>query len=166
MTSQEFAARYSSKVEVYRFLASEVGAYLPEYGVVTVLHLRDLAAGKRKLILCKDAKQIHVPQFEDLDKEDMLAFAAAYPEVARALPSEEREVKKLHRSYIANVIHTLVGEPFRQWVEINMAARNRKIEVDQNLMIEMDAEVLRAFQASTSISGKSGHHPVNPFFPL
>ena len=79
MTSQEFAARYNSKGEVYRFLATEVGAYVPDYKVVTIWHLKDIAAGKRRLILCKDAKQIFVPQFEGLNKEEMLKFAADYP---------------------------------------------------------------------------------------
>ena len=51
MNANEFASKYSGKPEVYRFLAGEVGAYLADYDVVTIWHLRDLAAGKRKLIL-------------------------------------------------------------------------------------------------------------------
>ena len=154
VTSQEFAARYNSKGEVYRFLATEVGAYLPDYKVCTIWHLKDIAAGKRRLILSKNAKQTFVPQFEGLNKEDMLKFAAAYPQVAEALPAEAREVDKLHRQYIANVIYTIAGAPFHQWVEGVMADRTRKIQQEQNLMIEMDPEVLRTFQASSAVSGK------------
>ena len=113
---------------MFRFLASEVGAFLPEYAVVTIWHLRDLAAGKRLLILAKDAQHFFVPQFEDLDKQDMLDFGAGYPKVMEALPLVEHERAKLHRSYLANVIYTLVGDPFRKWVNNVMELRNRKIQ--------------------------------------
>ena len=61
--------------EVWRFVASDCGAYLPDYESVTIWHLRDLAAGKRKIIKCTDVKTIHVPQFEGLKIETMLEFA-------------------------------------------------------------------------------------------
>ena len=61
VTAAEFSAKFSSKPEVYRFLATEVGAYLCTYETMTVWHLRDLAAGKRKLILSKNVKHLHVP---------------------------------------------------------------------------------------------------------
>ena len=41
---------YCFIVEVYRFLASEVKAYLPSYDTVTVWHLRDLAMGAKTII--------------------------------------------------------------------------------------------------------------------
>ena len=52
-----------SNVEVYRFLSSEVKAYLPSYETVTVWHLRDLAMGVKTIIPCDDIKFIDVPQF-------------------------------------------------------------------------------------------------------
>jgi hypothetical protein len=56
ITAQEFGAKYSSKVEVYRFLASDVRIYLPEYLQCTVWHLRDIAGGRRTKIGCDDVK--------------------------------------------------------------------------------------------------------------
>jgi hypothetical protein len=53
-------------LEVYRFLSSEVRAYLPSYETVTVWHLRDLAMGVKNIIKCDDIKVIDVPQFEGL----------------------------------------------------------------------------------------------------
>ena len=44
-----------------------------------------------------------------------------------ALPSEPREVDKLLRQYVINVVYTLVGDPFRLWVESVMKARDEKI---------------------------------------
>ena len=42
----------------------------------------------------------------------MLAFGEQYTEVMRALPLNNKEILKLPRSYIANVIYTIIGELF------------------------------------------------------
>ena len=47
-----------------------------------------------------------------------------------ALPIVQKEVKKLPRQYIGNVIFTLVGEPFRQWVLERVESRNERCTVD------------------------------------
>ena len=47
-TYQEWGARFKSKSENYRFLTTEVGAYLPEYTQISVYFLKDLLAGKKK----------------------------------------------------------------------------------------------------------------------
>ena len=47
LTVAELSAKMSSKVELYRFMATEVKAYLPSYETVTVFHLRDLASGTK-----------------------------------------------------------------------------------------------------------------------
>ena len=53
-----------------------------------------------------------MPQFEGLSIEKMLEWALQYPDVYRVLPDEEREIMKLHRQYVANVIYTVTGAPF------------------------------------------------------
>ena len=45
-------------LEVYRFLSSEVKAYLPSYETVTVWHLRDLAMGVKRIIYSDKVKLI------------------------------------------------------------------------------------------------------------
>ena len=50
INAASFGAKYSSKREVFRFLVSEAGVYLPTYETVTVFHMRDIVAGKRKMI--------------------------------------------------------------------------------------------------------------------
>ena len=69
------------------------------------------------MIKASEIKQLSIPLYENLSTNDILEWAKAYPEVSRALPSEPREIDKLLRQYIINVIYTLVGEPFRKWVE-------------------------------------------------
>ena len=80
--------------------------------------MRDLVAGRRHMIKTDCVKTINVPFFEGLSIEKMLAWAAKRPEkVMDALPVVKREVDKLPRAYIANIIFTLVEDPFVKWVE-------------------------------------------------
>ena len=44
-----FNAKYSNKGEIYRFLATEAMIYLPPYQTITIWHLKDLAASKKKV---------------------------------------------------------------------------------------------------------------------
>ena len=91
---------------------------------MTCYHLRDIAQGKRKIIKSANVKTLGVPLFEGLSTEDILKWAEKYPDVYRALPIERREIDKLHRKYIINVVYTIVGEPFKKWVDKVMDQRN------------------------------------------
>ena len=153
ITSSEFAAKFQSKREVYRFLASDVKAYLPSIETTTIWHLRDLASGKKRIIKSEKIKHLNVPQFKGLTIPDMLEFADNYPTCKFYLPVD-KEVYKLSRQYIANIIYTVVGTPFANWVRDKVDARNTKIKQEQNLLIEMDPDIAAAFRASTSVSGK------------
>ena len=46
--TKEFAAKFRTKGEVYRFLDNDVDAYLPAQDCVTIYFLKDLLTGKRK----------------------------------------------------------------------------------------------------------------------
>ena len=79
------------------------------------------------ILYSKDINHISVPQYETLKMEAMLEFAKSFPKVYLALPSEEREIQKLHRQYVANLIYTIVGAPFKKWIDAMVEARNIKI---------------------------------------
>ena len=90
----------------------------------------------------------------------MLYHSRNWPQVAKALPLEPREVEKLPRAYIANCIYTLIGPVFKQWVDGEIEKRNQKILEDQDMVIDMDPDILAAFRASHHVStqnGASGH---------
>ena len=95
-------------IEVYRFLSSEVRAYLPSYETVTIWHLRDLAMGVKTIINCDNIKVIDIPQFEGLTIQDIFNFAQNDRDVERALPPS-KEIQKLSRAYLANVVYTIMG---------------------------------------------------------
>ena len=136
-------------------MAFDCGVYLPAYDTVTIWHLRDIASGKRKYIKAIAVKTIQVPHFDGLTFDTMIVNAKKHPGFSSFLPMEPREVEKLPRAYLANLIYTIVGDPFKQWVRKRMQERTQKIQEDQDMAIEMDQEIYEAFKASNSISGKS-----------
>jgi len=58
VNANSFGAKYQSKREVYRFLSHDCGAYVSSYESMTIFHLRDLIAGRRKRIKAVDVKVI------------------------------------------------------------------------------------------------------------
>jgi hypothetical protein len=114
--AKEIGAKFRSKREIYRFLTAEVKCYLGDFETMTIWHLRDLAAGDRQIIPSTRVKFISIPNYTGLKIEKMVEFARDYPAAMQALPIEA-EIKQLHRQYLANVIFTIVGEPFQNWVD-------------------------------------------------
>ena len=50
------------------------------------------------------------------------------------------------------MIYTVAGRPFADWVAQQVAERNSARADEQNLMIDLDPEVAKAFQGSTHVS--------------
>ena len=86
-----------------------------------------MASGNRRAIKSSDVKDISIPHFEGLTVDAMLHHAKNWPAVGLALPIEPREVEKLPRAYLGNVIYTIVGKPFRDWIDGAIKTRNEKI---------------------------------------
>jgi hypothetical protein len=135
--AKAFGAKYQSKREVYRFLTHDCGAYLASYQTMTIFHMKEIVAGTRRRVKEADVKQLNVPHFEGLKLQTFLSYAASKPAVMEALPSVLREREALPRGYLANVIYTLVGEPFKHWVEQRVNNRHNQRRQEEG-MIEMD----------------------------
>ena len=65
-------------------------------------------------------------------------------------------LKKLPRQYIANIIYTIVGKPFTDWIDARVNERHEKRAMENNLNIQMDPEIARIFQQSTAVSTMNG----------
>ena len=109
--------------------------------------------GVKTIIRCDKVKVIDVPQFEGLTIKDIFEFAQNSPGVERALPPS-KEIAKLARCYLANVVYTIIGQPFQDWVTFQVNARNKRVALEGNNVISMDPEIAQIFHQSTSISGK------------
>ena len=99
---------------------------------------------------------IQVPYFENLSVEEFVSYAEAHAnqEAMRALPAVRTEILKLPRNYIANVIRTIIGAEFEEWVQNRVNARNQRVQDEREVAIMMDPTIEAIFRASTSTSGK------------
>ena len=50
VSSKEFASKYKSKREIFNFLATEVGIYLPPYECCTIYFLKEIMGGSKRMI--------------------------------------------------------------------------------------------------------------------
>ncbi len=67
---------------------------------------------------------------------------------------DERDIHKLPRQFVLNVVYSCVGGEFQQWVDTQVSTRNQKFVADDRMMIELDPEVANAFAGSTAVSSK------------
>ena len=72
----------------------------------------------------------------------------------KALPSVKHEILKLPREFIGNVIATIVGDPFYEWVDEQIKIRNAKFKEEHDQFLELDEGVATVVVGSTSISCK------------
>ena len=100
--------------------------------------------GVKRIIKCDDVKVVDVPQFEGLAIKDIFDFACNSADVENALPPP-KEISKLSRSYLSNVIYTVMGEPFQAWITEQVNKRNQKVALEGNNVISMDPEIARIF---------------------
>ena len=66
----------------------------------------------------------------------------------------QRELHKISREWIYNVVATILGETFTDWVKDLIDDRNEDIRDKRKLDIELDPDVAEAFRASTAVSSK------------
>ena len=71
----------------------------------------------------------------------------------RAFPEEGREIRKLPRAWINNVIYTLDCQ-FANWVQLKQKERTDKLLKEENLGLNLDPEIAAIFQNSNAISCK------------
>ena len=135
MSAAQFAAKFKSKRECHRFLAVEVGAYIPPLSTVTIYHMRDLIAGQKRvsatlseiltilfvfqIIYGEGVKHFSVPLYETLKVVEMLKFAQRWQEVGEFFPSV-KEVMKWPRQYTINCLVIILGPRFTEWVDMRI----------------------------------------------
>ena len=162
---QTFAAKYKSKKEIYGFLAGPCNAYLAGYENVSIYYLRDLLIGKKKRkciltitnlsvdIKADKVKHLFVPFYEGLNIDTFIEKALQYPGLKAYIPNGP-DADRISRQWLINVIHTVAGDDFADWVHRTVDERNAKVENKNKLTLEMDPEIAEAFYASKQVSSK------------
>ena len=95
------------------------------------------------------------PVYKSLSIENFLEAARQHQAVMDYLP-DKRDLHRLPRQFIINVLHTVLGEPIRQMIQEAIKRRNDLVAENRNLIIELDPEIATAFKESLNISSKLG----------
>ena len=112
-------------------------------------------SGAKTSLQSYQVKTIVVPHYKGLTIKDILDFVLGDAAVQNALPST-KECLRLERSFICNVAYSIIGEPFKDWVDKQVNERNERVAIDGNQYISMDPEIARVYQASTQVSTTKG----------
>ena len=107
---------------------------------------------KKKLFFkSDDIKYLACPHYEGLSIKNILEFASKDARVPKYLP-DDRDIDKVPRQWIVNICYTILGKPFADWVGESIAHRNQKVAEKQDLLLDLDPEILKAFHQSKNIS--------------
>ena len=83
----------------------------------------------------------------------MLSRGIKDPRVVNALPPE-KDAARLGKGYLVNLVYSIQGESFSEWMNGLIEERNAKVAAERDMMIHLDPAVLEAFNGSTSVSCK------------
>ena len=113
VSSKSFSAKYRSKREIYNFLGTDVGVFLPPYDNITIYFLKELMGGQKKMLSTSNIRTIHIPQYEGLGVKDIRQYLDEnHPEVYHYLPEPSLELPKVPKQWLANVCTTILKEEF------------------------------------------------------
>ena len=100
-----------------------------------------------QILKCDDVKVIYVPQYEHLGLKEIIKFAFTYENVLCYLPIT-KELTKMSRKYICDVIYSIVGDDFENWVKARVDARHANMATKKDLMVSLDPEIAACFTNS------------------
>lgn len=96
---------------------------------------------------------LYVPLYKGLTIETILEQGRKNEQTMHYLP-DERDIHRLPRQFIAAIVFSIVGEPFKAFVSQGIKERNDAVAENRNLMIELDPAIAEAFRSSVNISSK------------
>jgi hypothetical protein len=99
-------------------------------------------------------RTISVPYYDSLSLQKIIEFCREQPNEMHLYMPDRLEVHKVSREWICNVIATVLGETFTNWVRVKIEARNEDVTEKKDMNIELDEDIAAAFNASTSVSCK------------
>ena len=117
--------------------------------------MKDLISGAKKFLKCDQIRHLYVPQYETLKLEEIYLFMKSKSTCYNYFPIE-KEMKKLPKQWIVNVLYTALGDAFGDWVKGRIESRNEKVVKEKNLLIDMDPAVAAAFTNSSAVSLAKG----------
>ena len=155
MTVNDLSSKFRAKSELINVLWREGDIYLPPKRDVTQKYLRKLLHGEKWYVKWSEVKVINIPQYEGLTVNDLIKFAESEFDIDKFLPEYDYD-KVPNRTWLCNLINTIIPEKLNMLVDKKIKERNQKLIASQNLMINAKEEFISIFKNSQSISSLKG----------
>ena len=91
-------------------------------------------------IKCSQVSYLFAPQYNGLAIKHILAIARSHPNVLQYLP-DELDWHRLPRQWLINVLNTIIGREFADWVNNIIHKRCDDLAAKHDLLIEVDSEI-------------------------
>ena len=78
-----------------------------------------------------------MPQYAGLSMDDILVKARTIQSVLERLPAD-KEILKLPKQWVVNVVYTQAGDPFAAWVQQKVKDRNEEVATKKDINISVD----------------------------
>lgn len=102
----------------------------------------------------KDAKHLFVPHYKSLTVAKILLHCHEHHDgVFEYLPIE-KEQKQLPRPWLCDLIFSVVGEPFSEWVTLKSNDRNQELIKKRDVEVELTEEIAELLRNTTHVSSK------------
>ena len=84
--------------------------------------------------------------------EDFCDYIDDHVRLHEYFPEKREEKERLPRSFIINVLFSLVGAPIKERIQKRILERNQRLVEKQNIGLQLDDEVREAFLRSTQVN--------------
>ena len=154
-TVNDLSVKFKSKWDLINVLSREGNIYLPPKRDVTQKYLRSLLHGEKLYVKWSEVIIINVPQYEGLTVKDLMKFAETEFDIHKFLPEYDYH-KDPNRSWLCNIINTIITEKFNKFIDKKIKERNKKLITSQNLTVNAKEEFIKIFKNSQAISTMKG----------
>ena len=143
-TVNDLSAKFKSKWELINVLSREGNIYLPPKRDVTQKYLRRLLHGEKQDVKWSEVIVINVPQYEGLTINNLIKFSETEFDIHKFLPEYDYH-KDPNRSWLCNIINTIILEKFNKFIDKKIKERNKKLITSQNLTVKVKEEFIKIF---------------------
>ena len=155
MSISEVALKTKSKKEVYDLITTEGEVYLPPLGDTHYKFISQIIWGEKLYLKCGEVKECKVPHLKTLSVGSMLEFARNNSNIDEFLPDFNHQ-KLPNREWLWNLLNTILGERFREFIQSKQQERTEYIMEKKELKVRALPEFIKLFKDSKSISTQKG----------
>ena len=118
--------------------------------------MKDVISGLKKHVKQDKVAYCYVPQYEGLGLKEIYSHIDRNPDFQAYFPSDNKERARLPKQWVVNILTTLTGGDFEDWVKAQINSRNERVATKADKFIAVDAEIAAIFNNASSISLSKG----------